>query len=847
MGGQILTLSTDGTCDFQTVGTPGVVSNIYTHNGYFASDRIVGFNGKTLTFGGAQAQGAGPLFQILSDIDQFASSAKTNTLYSANEVLIGSPSRLKIVAPSGGAGALGKVLMLVNATTGLTDYMPVPNLYTTNGTLTGNRTLSGGNFDLSFQQLNSVVLDSQTSTVNGRTKVNIVTPDVNNLVAGKVGQFLQLQDTGGKVEFAPMPGAANIYTTNGSLASHRIVDLANFELKFQGPGNVNMPNLGAFDVAAATRATVFAPDTTVQGSTKLWIKTPGFATAAQTQVLTLLADKSVEWAPAPGQGNTLYTGNGTLNSPREVIGGNNYLKFTSIGDFLVAATNAAITSTGPVVISGPTNSIGSSLAKSVTLEVAPTTGSMRVKTDNLGVVNQGDVLILADKPTGKVQYNSAVNITGPSTTVSGQSAVTVSSPLTTIGVGALTTGALKLKTPKVNLTTGKATAGQVLKLVDIGAGAIDGTVEFADDLVGGGGGGGGAGIFVGTGSAVVSPRGAGQYDITVSGISPTTFPVPHVRGMRVSTQVTSGITSNNVSPGTQRLRLTTSGTYFPILGPDGKDIAKDELVDRVTLDLVWVEGVGPSANVNGWLMVNTNWRSANHQAPVRALTGVTALAAGDLATNVYSGIGEAVPQGTAGRYDIYVKNTFPPYTGNSVTAYPAGMRVTIRLYCPTCPDTNSWVSIQAGQGIQIENGPYTSIYAGDGTQPAFGALFQGAVLDFMLIKNLQGEGGFQAGDVFVPANTTGQQLTSFAFPGITTYTTNRITTVGFVGVVDLPSALMDAPLTFKKISTLGNISVGDGFHADYYLTAYDPNVSVALFIRSSVDPSKMWKRLVAAQ
>src|SRR4029453_18656256 len=145
------------------------------------------------------------------------------------------------------------------------------------------------------------------------------------------------------------------------------------------------------------------------GSTKLWIKTPGFATAAQGQFLTLLADKSAEWATVPGQGNTLYTGNGTLNSPREVIGGNNYLKFTSIGQFLVDAQSAAITATGPVVISGPTNSIGSSLASSVTLEVAPTTGSMRIKTDNLGVVNQGDVLILADKPTGKVQYNSAVN------------------------------------------------------------------------------------------------------------------------------------------------------------------------------------------------------------------------------------------------------------------------------------------------------------------------------------------------------------------------------------------------------------------------------------------------------
>jgi hypothetical protein len=71
--------------------------------------------------------------------------------------------------------------------------------------------------------------------------------------------------------------------------------------------------------------------------------------------------------------------------------------------------------------------------------------------------------------------------------------------------------------------------------------------------------------------------------------------------------------------------------------------------------------------------------------------------------------------------------------------------------------------------------------------------------------------------------------------------------VSYTGVVDLPVDLIGAPLTFKKISTLGNISVGDGFHADYFLTAYDPNVPGALFIRSSVDPTRMWKRMVAAQ
>jgi hypothetical protein len=70
----------------------------------------------------------------------------------------------------------------------------------------------------------------------------------------------------------------------------------------------------------------------------------------------------------------------------------------------------------------------------------------------------------------------------------------------------------------------------------------------------------------------------------------------------------------------------------------------------------------------------------------------------------------------------------------------------------------------------------------------------------------------------------------------------QVTSVSSVGVIDSAILLGGVPTEYRKISTLGQFTVGDGRHADYYLTAYAPGVPDT--VQSRLDPTFMWKKLV---
>jgi hypothetical protein len=63
-------------------------------------------------------------------------------------------------------------------------------------------------------------------------------------------------------------------------------------------------------------------------------------------------------------------------------------------------------------------------------------------------------------------------------------------------------------------------------------------------------------------------------------------------------------------------------------------------------------------------------------------------------------------------------------------------------------------------------------------------------------------------------------------------------------VVDVLADVAGLPLNFKKVETLGRLAVGDGEHAGYYQTTYDPNAPIAEVVRSSVDMNRMWRKLI---
>src|SRR4029450_10501036 len=110
---------------------------------------------------------------------------------------------------------------------------------------------------------------------------------------------------------------------------------------------------------------------------------------------------------------------------------------------------------------------------------------------------------------------------------------------------------------------------------------------------------------------------------------------------------------------------------------------------------------------------------------------------------------------------------------------------------------------------------------------------RGYVLDFVYAKDV-GAAGFPSW-VALNGNWKGIPIAA------TAATLDNLTAaVGQVGVVNTFADLAGVPLNYKKMSTLGFELVGDGHEAEYILVPYDPKARRVQ--RSSVDPTKMWKR-----
>lgn len=226
------------------------------------------------------------------------------------------------------------------------------NIYTTNGTLSGNRTLSGGGFDLTMQSMrnfattgtgnttltaytNLTTLALNANSVLGSVSAQVAAPDVyinpsNNPYQFKQtpttaasGDYLLFRNSAGEVRYdssvtkASLGASTTLYSANGSLASARTVDGAGYSLTFT---NVNTSRQYATNwwVNGSTIASIEAPITLLSGTTFLQAATPGINSLATTvkpgQYLQLQdTTGSLEYAPiyytstTSGQTGSTYT------------------------------------------------------------------------------------------------------------------------------------------------------------------------------------------------------------------------------------------------------------------------------------------------------------------------------------------------------------------------------------------------------------------------------------------------------------------------------------------------------------------------------------------------------------
>ncbi|MEM6966917.1 MAG: hypothetical protein AAF573_19285, partial [Bacteroidota bacterium] len=117
------------------------------------------------------------------------------------------------------------------------------NIYTTNGTLTGNRAVTQGNFDLNFDA-NTMVIDGSANEVGIGTTSPDAKLDVEGgnvrfsdygagtVTSGTRTQYLAVDGDGDIIEISPATVEDNIYNANGTLTGNRTVTMGSFDVNF---------------------------------------------------------------------------------------------------------------------------------------------------------------------------------------------------------------------------------------------------------------------------------------------------------------------------------------------------------------------------------------------------------------------------------------------------------------------------------------------------------------------------------------------------------------------------------------------------------------------------------------
>jgi hypothetical protein len=539
--------------------------------------------------------------------------------------IAGSPFKLRPPKVLNSTAKAGDILTLTS-TDGTADWqtpLTAPNIdtsiYNNDGTLTANRTLTGGGRSLLFTGLNDFSVASTTMGLQGTTRISLKTPGF----ATRQGQFLQLTDQSlGTVEFASVP-VVNLYNTDGALTGNRIVT--------QGANNLTFTGSGLFTTSGHSNHSINAANININGSVQLHLESAGHidlatpnirnTTATAGQVLTLMDPDvgRVEYA-TPAADTSIYKNDGSLTGNRIVSLGNQTLTFQGFGNIAH-------------------NSLG---------------------TFDVSAVSRA-----------KLQSSGEMEIGGQSV--------------------------LRIRTPKVQ--NGTVTLGQVLTLTN-----LDGSVEFQS-----------------TAGGVTSP-------------------------LQFESKLTD--TSTAVNPTTLWFGV---GTLNPLYtGASPEPVNGTRLVGRLTR---------PNAP-GGW--ANTGSGGVSLNFPLNPGSG------GD---------------------HTYERNILKP----------------------------------------------------DGGEIEANVLKEGTAVDLVFFRAWNGT-GTPGKWIMLNAGYSGLTLQNAAF-SLTNSVSRKVTLVSFAGVVDTFADLADLPISLKKVSTLGNLVVGDHGHGDYYLTAWDPTVSGSVSVRSSVDPAMMWRRL----
>ena len=321
--------------------------NLYTQDGTLLANRTITGAGKTLTFSGLADWGiTGTATSTVQGLNLYLNGTSTVNINQS-----GNHFRFPFIAA---ALASDDTLLLQNPTTKdvkrstvtLAQALAQTNLFNTTGTLTGNRSLLGGGYDFTIQNVDDltllgaqaiigasglVALTSTTGSmsVSAATNLNMSAQDIllnsaNNkylfkktpTTAAGTDEILGIDVATGEVRHAASATIANIaaastfYNSSGALSGNRTVTGGGYNLSFSGVGNAVRSSTTVSE-AASTAATYSATDLTLVGVNSISFNTPNVEVSAAEigQYLRLQnTSGSVEFATAFYTGSAIQTG-----------------------------------------------------------------------------------------------------------------------------------------------------------------------------------------------------------------------------------------------------------------------------------------------------------------------------------------------------------------------------------------------------------------------------------------------------------------------------------------------------------------------------------------------------------
>lgn len=252
------------------------------------------------------------------------------------------------VKESGGTTTLGWVAMKT------ADGISTANIYNSDGTLSSNRTLSGGGFNLTFSGIAALGLTSTASTTLTSPTVRFATGGALNLylasttASGSTSDYiLGVDPASGQIRYTTSTVAGltttpvNIYNSNGTLTGNRTLTGGGFSLSITGASTIGL--------TSTTSTTISSPTVTfATGAAKdLFLSSTTSAGSTSDYILGIdPATGQIRYTTSTVAGIVAGSGSGTVSGTTGRIA--KFTSATSVGDSIVTEN----TSTSVISVAG---------------------------------------------------------------------------------------------------------------------------------------------------------------------------------------------------------------------------------------------------------------------------------------------------------------------------------------------------------------------------------------------------------------------------------------------------------------------------------------------------------------